>query len=83
MADEYRSGTGPADADLELRGRSCYSFLFCQPGFVKTDFGGDDVKDDAEITPEESVSGALKTLQSKGPGESGSFYNWKGEHMPW
>lgn len=54
-----------------------------QPGFVATNFGGDKVKDEADITPEESVKGALKTLQSKGVEQSGTFWNWKGEEMPW
>jgi len=55
----------------------------CSPGFVKTDFGGDGVKEKAEITPQVSVSKALATLNSKTVADSGSFWAWNGDRMPW
>ena len=51
------------------------------PGWVQTDMGG---KDKAPLTPTESVSGVLATLQQlKGREVSGRAYKWNGELMAW
>ena len=49
------------------------------PGWVKTDMGGPD----AQITPEESVKGMLKVIDSLTLEDTGKFYNYTGSEMPW
>jgi len=50
--------------------------LCCDPGWVKTRMGGEG----AEIEPETSIAGMLKVLRQ---GESGKFYRYSGDEVPW
>lgn len=49
------------------------------PGWVKTDMGGPD----APLSPEESVRGMLRVIDSLGPEHSGRFFEFNGEELPW
>lgn len=49
------------------------------PGWVKTDMGGPE----APLSPEESVRGMLRVIDSLGPEHSGRFFEFNGEELPW
>lgn len=49
------------------------------PGWVKTDMGGPA----ALITPEESVAGIKKVIVGLTLNDSGSFFRYNGERVPW
>ena len=49
------------------------------PGWVQTDMGGAN----AEISPDESVSGLKSILQSAGLSQSGQFIEFNGKSIPW
>ena len=49
------------------------------PGWVQTDMGGSN----ANLTPEESVSGILKTLSGLTLDDTGTYYNYDGSELPW
>ena len=49
------------------------------PGWVRTDMGGPQ----AALTPQESVAGLLALLQKVGPDDSGGFFDWQGDPLPW
>ena len=62
--------------DLAERGISVVSV---HPGWVQTDMGGEN----AAITPEESVAGLRTLIERLGPEDSGRFFNYDGEELPW
>lgn len=49
------------------------------PGWVKTDMGGPD----AWITPEQSVSGMRRVIERLTRADSGKFYAYDGQPVPW
>jgi NAD(P)-dependent dehydrogenase (short-subunit alcohol dehydrogenase family) len=49
------------------------------PGWVKTDMGGPN----AWITPEQSVTGMRKVIDRLNPSDSGEFYAYDGQLIPW
>ena len=49
------------------------------PGWVQTAMGGPQ----AQITAQESVAGLRAVIDQLGPGDSGSFWSYKGEPLPW
>ena len=49
------------------------------PGWVQTDMGGPD----ANLSPEESVGGILKTLAGLAPGDTGGYFNYDGTRLDW
>ena len=49
------------------------------PGWVKTDMGGDD----AVLTPEDSVSSVREQIESLTPADSGAFIDYDGRRIPW
>ncbi len=49
------------------------------PGWVKTDMGGAN----AEVPVAESVRGILHLVSNLVPENSGTFFNWLGEELPW
>jgi len=49
------------------------------PGWVKTDMGGPN----AELTPEESISGMRKVIDGLKPEDSGKFWRHDGTIVPW
>lgn len=59
-----------------------YPQLLClclHPGWVQTEMGGEN----ALITPEESVQGLLKVIFNAQAIDTGHFYDFKGEEIPW
>jgi NAD(P)-dependent dehydrogenase (short-subunit alcohol dehydrogenase family) len=63
-------------AELKPEGFICIAL---NPGWVKTDMGGPG----AQLTPEESVAGMRKVLESLKPGDSGKFWSHDGTNIPW
>jgi NAD(P)-dependent dehydrogenase (short-subunit alcohol dehydrogenase family) len=49
------------------------------PGWVRTDMGGKG----APLSPEESVSGLRRVIAGLGKAESGGFFGYDGEAIPW
>lgn len=49
------------------------------PGWVKTDMGGPN----AALTPEQSITGMRKVIDSLKPEDSGKFWNHEGAVVPW
>lgn len=49
------------------------------PGWVRTDMGGEN----ARLSPEESVTGILRTLARLQPSDSGEYFNYDGNRLPW
>ena len=63
---------------LETRARGIIAVVI-QPGWVMTDMGGPG----AEITPDESVGGMLRVIDGLTMEDSGRFFGWDGEEVPW
>ncbi|MGR3433584.1 MAG: SDR family NAD(P)-dependent oxidoreductase [Shimia sp.] len=55
--------------------------LALHPGTVATPFTEGYARD--KLTPEESAAALLDVIAARGPGDSGGFYDWKGEVVPW
>ncbi len=49
------------------------------PGWVKTDMGGPQ----AQLTPEQSITGMRKVIDNLKPEDSGKFWNHDGTTLPW
>ncbi len=62
--------------DLTSEGIICVAL---HPGWVKTEMGGDD----AQITPDESAAGLKKVIENLKPEQSGGFFNYLGDTLPW
>ncbi len=63
-------------AELKDDGFICIAM---SPGWVKTDMGGPD----AQLTPEQSISGMKKVIDSLKAEDSGKFWNHEGKIVPW
>ncbi|KAI0042051.1 C-factor [Auriscalpium vulgare] len=53
--------------------------IVVDPGWVKTDMGGPN----AQVEPQDSVSGQLKVITSVTKEDSGKYYRYDGENLPW
>lgn len=62
--------------ELAPEGFTC---LTIHPGWVQTDMGGDN----ATLTPEESISGMRAVIQQLGPADTGTYWSYSGEAVPW
>ncbi len=62
--------------DLKERGISVISV---HPGWVRTDMGGPS----ADVSPEESVAGLRKVIDTADQSASGRFFTFEGEELPW
>lgn len=49
------------------------------PGWVQTDMGGAGAK----VAPAQSVAGLLQVIDGLTEAQSGQFFNWEGQAMPW
>lgn len=49
------------------------------PGWVKTDMGSQS----AELTPKESIGSMRKVISTLAPKDSGRFFNYDGQPLPW
>ncbi|KAI0628097.1 NAD-P-binding protein [Trametes polyzona] len=54
-------------------------FISMCPGWLKTDMGGERAPNDVSV----GVEGVLKTIYRLTPDDSGKFFNFKGENVPW
>lgn len=62
--------------ELQPEGFTC---LTVHPGWVQTDMGGAS----ANLTPEESISGMRATIAKLGPDDTGTYWSYAGERVPW
>lgn len=62
--------------ELKPEGFTC---LTIHPGWVQTDMGGAN----ANLTPEESISGMRATIEKLGTEDSGTYWSYAGEEVPW
>jgi NAD(P)-dependent dehydrogenase (short-subunit alcohol dehydrogenase family) len=53
--------------------------IVAHPGWVETDMGGKG----APVTPKASVAGLRKLVAGLKPADSGKFFNYTGETLPW
>lgn len=63
---------------MDLAPRGVTTLMF-NPGWVRTDMGGQKAK----LTPEESVGGIIKTAAAAGIEQSGTFFQWDGSEYEW
>ncbi|KAJ3005007.1 hypothetical protein NUW54_g4535 [Trametes sanguinea] len=54
-------------------------FISLCPGWLKTDMGGQEAPNDVSV----GVEGVIKTIVGLTPADSGKFFNWKGQDLPW
>ncbi|KAI0765964.1 NAD-P-binding protein [Trametes elegans] len=54
-------------------------FISICPGWLRTDMGGDEAPNDVSV----GVEGVLKTIYGLTLADSGNFFNFKGEIVPW
>ena len=74
-------------AALNMAGRNLhmqmkeYNTIIVQihPGWVRTDMGGMN----AAISVEESAKGIINTIENLTPKKSGTFFDYKGDQIPW
>ena len=62
--------------DLQPHG---ISVLLLHPGWVRTSMGGPD----APLSPEESITGLRRVIESASPAQSGRLFDFEGKEMPW
>jgi NAD(P)-dependent dehydrogenase (short-subunit alcohol dehydrogenase family) len=62
--------------ELKPEGFTC---LTIHPGWVQTDMGGEN----ATLTPAESISGIRAVIAERGPEDSGTYWSYSGERVPW
>lgn len=62
----------------ELKGEG-FVVVCVHPGWVKTDMG----TDSAPLTTDQSVSGMLSAIDKLNKGSNGTFFDYKGEQLPW
>lgn len=63
-------------AELKGDGFICIAM---SPGWVQTDMGGPN----AQLTPEQSITGMRKVMDGLKPEDTGKFWNHDGEIVPW
>ena len=79
----YRSSKAAVNAvvkslALDLRGRGITCIAF-HPGWVRTDMGGPG----APVSAGESVAGMRRVIAGAGPADTGGFFGYDGERLPW
>lgn len=62
--------------DMRQRG---ITVLILHPGWVRTDMGGEE----APLAPPESAAGLYRVISQATPDDSGKFYDYDGENIPW
>jgi NAD(P)-dependent dehydrogenase (short-subunit alcohol dehydrogenase family) len=60
----------------ELEGFTC---VVISPGWVRTDMGGPS----ASLSPEQSITGMRRVIAGLTPADTGAYWNWDGEQLPW
>jgi len=56
-----------------------FTVLTIHPGWVRTDMGGEN----ANLSPEESVGGMRAVIAARGPDDTGTYWSYGGEEVPW
>jgi NAD(P)-dependent dehydrogenase (short-subunit alcohol dehydrogenase family) len=56
-----------------------FTSIVMHPGWVKTDMGGPD----ATLEVEESINGMVAVIESLSSADSGKFFNYDGQELPW
>jgi NAD(P)-dependent dehydrogenase (short-subunit alcohol dehydrogenase family) len=56
-----------------------FTCVVMSPGWVQTDMGGPN----ANLTPEQSISGMKKVIDGLTPEDNGTYRNWDGGTIPW
>lgn len=56
-----------------------FTCVVMSPGWVQTDMGGPN----ANLKPEESITGMKKVIDSLTPEDTGTYRNWDGGTIPW
>jgi NAD(P)-dependent dehydrogenase (short-subunit alcohol dehydrogenase family) len=56
-----------------------YTCVVLSPGWVRTDMGGPN----ANLSPEQSITGMRSVIAKLTPADSGTYWNWNGETLPW
>jgi NAD(P)-dependent dehydrogenase (short-subunit alcohol dehydrogenase family) len=56
-----------------------FTCVVMSPGWVQTDMGGPN----ANLTPEESITGMKKVIDGLTPKDNGTYRNWDGGTIPW
>ncbi len=62
--------------ELKPEGFTCVAV---HPGWVQTDMGGAN----ANLTPEESITGMRAVIAKLGPEDTGTYWSYAGEEVPW
>jgi NAD(P)-dependent dehydrogenase (short-subunit alcohol dehydrogenase family) len=62
--------------ELQDEGFTC---VVMSPGWVRTDMGGPN----ATLSPEESISGMRAVIERLQPSDSGNYWNYDGQQLPW
>jgi NAD(P)-dependent dehydrogenase (short-subunit alcohol dehydrogenase family) len=62
--------------ELEDEGFTC---VVMSPGWVRTDMGGPN----ANLAPSESIAGMRKVIAGLTPADTGTYWNYDGEQLPW
>ena len=62
-----------------LLARDGITVVSTHPGWVSTDMGGSE----APVTPSESATGLAKIIDNLTQAQSGKFFNYTGEEIPW
>ncbi|KAG8732179.1 hypothetical protein FRC11_000235 [Ceratobasidium sp. 423] len=78
---------GMSKAALNMMGRklahelepSNVAVVLVHPGWVQTDMGGSD----APVTPVQSIGGMLKVIDKVDLKNSGEYWQWDGQSLPW
>ena len=63
---------------IDWQPRGIRAVALC-PGWVRTDMGGPN----AELLPEQSVSGLRRVIDSIDDARSGAYLSWSGAEVPW
>jgi hypothetical protein len=53
------------------------------PGTVETGLAPDLRAGHPAVTPEVAAANLLRVLEGLGPSDTGGFFDWKGEVVPW
>jgi NAD(P)-dependent dehydrogenase (short-subunit alcohol dehydrogenase family) len=65
-------------ASLDLKDQGI-TVITMHPGWVQTDMGGEG----AQITPEVSIAGMREVIAGLAPSDSGRFFTYSGDELPW
>lgn len=79
----YRSSKAAVNMAMVVFGNAVrernVAVLLFHPGWVQTDMGGGA----ADIPPNESAAGLIRTIDASGMAQTNSFRTWQGEAIPW